>query len=346
MPRIMPCPGSYELENKYPDTERNEAAGGNVAHGHAAVTLTGGVPAISDIEMSYAVALYVETCRGYFIEGMTGIEAPLEHSEQGCKFTGTPDFYSWSPEYLTVIDFKYGHGWVEARENWQLLLYAVLIWRYYGGNVMPPKVRLIIVQPRANHPGGPIREWEFDGVLLRNYRNMFNNTAGEISVGKAVCKSGPHCRYCRAIVDCRVNRRDTSYHVDTAAAPMVTDIPDSDLARELEFTKMALDSLQHRFNAIEAQATERLRAGNLVPGYMLKQSYTALKWDVPDPVAAARDIGADLAKPAEAITPTQAIQRKVLTEAQVQFMASRKLGSFKLTKENINFAKELINNVR
>lgn len=350
MSRIMPCPGSYELESKYPDTDRagTEAEEGTIAHVHAHNELLhpGAISAVQDTEMYYAVALYAETCRGYFVEGLTGVEVPLERIEHRYKFTGTPDFYSWSPECLTIIDFKYGYGWVEARENWQLLLYAVLVWLYHGGDnpgvVMPPKVRLIIVQPRANHPGGPVRKWGFDGVLLRNYYNMFSNMAGSISVGDAQCKSGPHCRYCRAIVDCHTNRRDTSYYVGGAAAPMVTTISDPDLARELEFTKAALDSLQHRYNALEAHATERINGGATVPGYGVKQTWSALKWDAPDPIAAAREMGADIAKEPGPVTPTQAIQRKLLSKEMVELMASRKPGAFKLQRENLAHAKELV----
>jgi len=342
------CAGSYLLNARYPDESGDEADEGTVAHEYASDHLLKGTPLdqIPDVEMFRAVSLYTQTCRGLVVDdGMTGVEDSFEIDVTGLAVTGTTDFFSWGPDNtLTIADFKYGHGWVEVRMNWQLITYAVLMWLKYGNGTMPLKVRLIVVQPRANHPDGPIRSWEFDGELLRNYRNQIQNQITKAVLEGASTCADKECRYCPSILDCHTNRAAIADAIDFAGSASASDISGSALAHELEMVKRAVELITHRHTALESYALEHVRGGGIIPGYRAAQAMSALQWDIKDPIAAGNDINISLAKKPQAVTPTQALNSKLLTKEQVALMASRKLGAFKLKRENLTFAKELVKN--
>ena len=346
MPRVMVCAGSYLLNAPREDESGDEADEGNVAHAHAFKCITTGAPLsdIPDLEMMRAVSLYVDTCgKNTSVDSLARAEDPHEIDVMGHVVPGTCDFFSWSTDgTLTIIDLKYGHGWVGVRENWQLITYAVLMWLKYGNGQEPNTVRLVVVQPRANHPAGPIREWSFDGVLLRNYRNQIQNQITAASHPGAPTRTGKECRYCPSLLDCHTNRAAVADAIDFAGTASASDLSGTALAHELETVKRAADLISHRFTALESYALERVKTGAIVPGYRAAQTYGALQWDVKDPIAAGRDIKKDLARPAAPITPTQAVTGKLLTKQEVELMASRRLGSFKLQKEDLKFAKELV----
>ena len=344
IPRVMLCAGSYLLNARYPDTSGTEAEEGNVAHAYSSDHMINGTPLenIPDAEMLRAVSRYVGVCRSFIVDdGVVAVEERHDITLSGLTLGGTPDFFTWGPDnVLTIIDLKYGHGWVEAELNWQLITYAVLMWLKYGNGATPVTVRLVIVQPRANHPGGPVREWTFDGVLLRNYMNMIDNQISIAQYEGAETVAGQHYRYCDSIVECHTNRGAIAELIDYAGTAAVVDMDGPSLAHELNSVKNAMDMINHRYIALEAHASERIKTGNIVPGYQVKQVYGSLAWDT-DPLEI---MGAALAQDTKPITPTQAIDRNILTENQVKLMASRKLGKFTLKKENLNFAKEIIKN--
>lgn len=340
----MHCQGSYMLEQGYPDSGRPEATAGQEAHGWASAFLAEDAPkynAIPDEEMRRAVVLYVDTCMQHKQE-VFGIEQAFESAFLDHTGRGTPDFWTISPDGTLIIpDFKYGHKWVEVKENWQLILYAILIWLSYS-NWTPSRVRLIVVQPRANHPDGPVREWSFDGDLLRNYRNQIQNAIGVAALPNAPCRVGGHCRYCKTIVDCHTNRMVTSRIMQDAMSAAKSELTDVEIAFELTWGREALDLLQHKMTALEAYAAEKIKGGAMVPGYEIRQSFGALQWDVKDPVAAGYEMEIDLAQPVAPITPKQALDRKLLDTEAIKFMASRKLKAPKLRQFDLNFAKDLI----
>lgn len=342
-PRLMVCAGSHRLCKDRSDTSGAAALEGTEAHNYASDHLLNGTPLdnIPGVEMRAAVSQYVDVCNAH--TGKIGIEEGHEITLSESTLRGTADFWSWSEQsVLTVIDFKYGHGWVEVRNNWQLLAYAVLMWMKHGNGTTPGKVVLKVVQPRANHPDGTVREWKFRGELLRNYRNMLDNQMAAARLEGAETVAGTHCRYCKAIVECHTNRGLVASIIDYAGTAEDSTLTGAGLAYELQVVKDAASVIAHRSTALEAYVTERLKQGDIVPGYNVTQTPGPLAWDT-NPIDI---IGDSVAQDAKPITPTQAINRKILTENQVKLMASRTLGAFKLRKINLNSAKRIIENAK
>lgn len=355
MPRVMACNGSYMLEKAFPDTSGDAAQEGTAAHTLAAWDLNGkgpasqyagmevdGVPVTE--EMAEHVGTYVEYCR----DVTAGSSQVLIEQQQGMthdsiELNGTPDYIVYNDKVIHVIDLKYGFGWVEPIENWQLITYAVLVWLSFGGVWMPKTVRLTIVQPRANHPGGPVRHWEFDGHLLRNYyNNICNGIECAAQIG-AETRSGKHCRYCKAILDCQTNRQTSGQCLDVIdkARMMPTDAPG--VAVEMSRIETAIERLTHRLTALEAHGIALVQGGQPVPGYECKQSYGRAGWTV-DVIAAGDEMGVDLRAPEKPVTPAQAVSRKLMPERMVKMISARKPGGFKLKRVDMDAIRRIIVN--
>lgn len=118
--------------------------------------------------------------------------------------TGTSDIVIEDPACLTVADLKYGRGVVEVESekdgfNPQLMIYLVGAVEKYGPR---EAYRLVILQPRAHHPDGPIREVYLSHLALVEFK-VHLLKALEANYLKGSLVAGDHCRkWCRALAIC------------------------------------------------------------------------------------------------------------------------------------------------
>jgi Protein of unknown function (DUF2800) len=131
---------------------------------------------------------------------------------------------------LNVTDFKFGMGVVvEVEHNPQLMYYAFgLLDRTIGGTFVEERfhrpdlhkhyfgtadlavvgigeiefIKLRIVQPRAFHPKGPVREWTISVNDLRKWGNEVLLPAMEQTEWDETLNAGEHCRFCEGRVHC------------------------------------------------------------------------------------------------------------------------------------------------
>jgi hypothetical protein len=345
MGRIMLCGASHNMQKNYPNISNESAQEGSLAHEWASkiLTVVASSDDIEDIEMRGHIAEYVNFCKK--IRADTHTINGVEETYNDGHMSGCTDFFCWTPYELIITDLKYGFGWVEVEENWQLICYAILMWLKYGNNgaVIPPKVRLIIYQPRADHPDGPDRDWDFPGEQLRGYYNQIQNRISEIEAGTATAVPGKHCRYCQGIVDCKANREYICGPiVGRGYVPEKQSITPVELSKELDLINEASELIRHRLMALEARVEEVIKSGEIVPGYVFQQKISPLSWDVPDPITAAADLGIDIQKPPQPITPTQAVNRGLISNEMIKFMASRKAGGFALKRQNMSAVKRIM----
>lgn len=115
--------------------------------------------------------------------------------------TGTSDLIFVTDDDLTIADLKYGRGMVEAGDNLQLLTYLVGAVYKFGRRDM---YRMAILQPRAWHQEGPIREtWITDDHLRQFERDLERAIKANYSP-KSEAKVGPWCRhFCKALPRCQ-----------------------------------------------------------------------------------------------------------------------------------------------
>jgi len=353
MPRVVPCPGSYQIGKRYKNHSGFEATEGTVAHEVAHGIMSRLKPesyvgkSIKNVlvtqEMAAHAKMYVDHC--FSLRGPKGLgHSEWKHSADG--LTGTVDFWTIGPdEWLYIRDFKYGFGWVEAPENWQLIAYATLLIDYHnskGGSF--PGVDLGIVQPRANHPDGPIRNWRVSIKELDEYLKTMADAMDNAVSDSPLTFTGPHCRYCPGLLQCHSARAAAGFAIDYSGISGDDEIAPEILAAELEAVELALKTLKYRQAALETAGVEMARSGNIIPGWSCQQSVGNMVWkSAPEQTITLGDImGVDLRAPQTAITPAQARDRKIMDIDTIKTLTERKPGAFKLKRINERKIKELL----
>lgn len=353
----MGCAGSYLAEKQYP-YETNDAAleGRAAAKVAERCLLEQKLPSeflgqqILDVwvdqEMITAVEKYTAFCYSLNAE-RGGVEDRGELEVSGHTVVCIPDFWALSGYTLHIVDFKYGHGWVFPENNWQLIAGAII-----KATQGITDVKLHICQPRANRrSGGPVWSWGFNAELLRNYTNQIDNQVRLAVLPDAPTCSGDHCRYCKHIINCPTNAHAAGDCMDAAGISDSFEPTPNEVAIELSRLETAAARIKHRLTALEAHGLALIKGGKLLPGYEARQSLSALKWTV-DAITAGDEMGVDLRKPEEAITPTQALDRwkeltkgleEEITPDVLDFMAKRELQGHKLKLVDLDAIRSIIN---
>lgn len=119
--------------------------------------------------------------------------------------TGTSDLVMVEDDRLTIGDLKYGLGVVEVEGNTQMLTYLVGAVHRFGRR---DRYRLVILQPRAWHSDGPIREWELSDDDLRVFEARLEAGIKGNYDPRSEATAGDHCQhYCKALARCRTIKR-------------------------------------------------------------------------------------------------------------------------------------------
>lgn len=345
--RWVACAGSVMLAALYPELEETEESReGTAAHWAGSEMLEGRPVALGQVtpngivltdEMIEAAELYVDTvdaalarhgCTRADLHVEARVQIPYVHEHNW----GTPDvwFFAHNPTTgratLVVLDFKYGHRFVEVFENWQLLDYACGIIESLGidGNAdQHLRVEFVIVQPRSYHRDGPVRMWPTIGANLRGYFNLLQSAANKALQPGAECKVNAECRDCPGRHACEAVQRAALDAADLARQSTPHELPAPALAQELRMLRRAGELLNARVSGLEETATHRIKRGELVPGFALEPQVGRQDWAVPvDQVVALGSLmGKNLVKPG-VITPKQAIKLG-LDEATVASMSKR-----------------------
>ena len=223
--RWMMCPGSVALSELVPhdDTESFFAREGTAAHELCELALTeqldptmyvgkriDGIPVTK--EMALAVGMYCDKVNA--LTKSCGTEPQLEvrfslgRLDPPVPMFGTGDCVVWAPltDHLHVLDFKYGKGIVvEAEENPQLMYYA--LGAVLELKVKPKKITVWIIQPRAPHRDGVVRDYTFTWERLIEYRHELLAAAEATQQPDAELAVGDWCRYCPAHATCPAQER-------------------------------------------------------------------------------------------------------------------------------------------
>ncbi|QJD55191.1 hypothetical protein Psm1vBMR14_gp39c [Pseudomonas phage MR14] len=331
--RWVPCPGSVQLEAQYPETDEGEsAAEGTAAHFAGSEELLGrdvreGQRADNGVvlteEMLEGAALWVDDVMAVGCPAELQVEQRVAMPRIHAAAFGTPDtwFYDQTNGHLYVWDFKFGYGVVEAFENWQLMAYTCGILDLLGidgRNDQHLWVHLRLVQPRAHHRDGRVREWKVLASDLRGYFNRLHDAAHEAMGPRPHTLSGPHCLHCKAAHACPTLKRATWSAADYLGGHVAEDLSADAAAYELVLLEHITELVKARKRAREADVEARLRRGEAVADWTLEttRGRTVFTEEGGKDVILMGDIyGVQLRKPEAPITPAQA--RKLLKSKNV-----------------------------
>lgn len=282
------------------------------------------------------------------------LEAHLERRLAPCSafgpdVWGTPDVLAWDSMTLRVVDYKYGHRYVPAVMNPQLIVYAVLEIAAeasrrgigYGAFDQCVKCELSIVQPRSfGH--APVRTWTVLATDLRGTVNQLTVMAERARADSPQATSGDHCRYCPGRLACSAHVQSVGEGLDISYATSATLTPDvRELSERLRVIRAAAVQLESQQAALEGHLLTLAQSGLQVPGWHIEHSKGKRAWtaDVSGLFAVGEMLGVDLRSTAP-VSPAQAEKLGVPRDL-IDAYASAGTGPAKLVRDDLDQIKTI-----
>ena len=325
------CAGSFRMEGRYPQDDGEEARAGTAAHFYLTERLQGrpwpvghitpnGVPIDGEmVECAKPFLEHVAELANPQIQRAKpptwGVEQPVTaHGLVHPECEGTPDFYfiDWDRHAVHVMDYKYGHGFVDPFENEQPLIYLAGVFERHEltlDDVKGWECHLTIVQPRYYGPGGPVRTWRLLGHIAWARIAALSNAALAAKQPDAATITGKHCTHCTARHACDALQKAGGYALDLAGSNVPHELAALPLGLLLRHIRAAVKRLEALETGLEASALARLRAGERIPYWQVGFGERHEKWVTPlvEVIALGDAFGVDLRKEA-CVTPKEALK--------------------------------------
>ena len=237
-------------------------------------------------EMAEAAQMFLDyvrpLCEGAEVE--VEAELDLRHIE-GMDF-GTGDFTAYNPvgKWLAIVDFKYGSGVVvEVAEadgaglkvNPQLGTYACGVVKRYATRGLK-RVRLIVIQPRAPHRNGPVREVEIPAIDLMDFEQDLREGAAAALAPGAPRHAGDWCRFCPASGQCEEQANQARAVAEDVFGELLA--PAAISGEKLADTLRKAHLLKDWLKALQEYAHSEALAGRVPPGFKLVPKRAIRKW--------------------------------------------------------------------
>lgn len=303
----MNCVGSPAIIAQVPKKVRDKSSvhadEGTAAHDLAEKCLTGRMNAISflhddisgfivDDDMASAVQLYVDTCRETMKSPGGGTKSWIECRinlaplDPPVPMYGTADFASYNDIdfILDIVDLKFGRGvLVEVENNPQLKYYAVgtvLEIEKEDPSIVIKKVRVTIVQPRADHPDGSVRTVEYEYGDLLDFAGELLDVAEATLKPDAPRVPGEWCRWCPAAAICpeKVGESLAIAKIEFAAPVVKPPEPSTLTVQDLAWLLDVVPAFETWLKQVRTYATNLLETGGKIPGHKLVDTRATRKW--------------------------------------------------------------------
>lgn len=290
-------------------------------------------------DMIEQVRKYTDYCKAIIdvatyakLEMRVNLTEVLHPGYEGVETFGTADLVAVqelanTDEHMLIIgDLKTGRHRVEAKENKQLMLYALGVYRRLKRRYNITVVRLVIFQPYA----GGASEWDISVEGLELFAKFAQKRAvaaldayhrGKKNLKPSDFKpSVDGCQWCRFSEQCAARTK-------TVNSVLAEELED-DFALELtpeqlvaEYEKLPL--LRQHIDKVEKAMAAALHSGKKVPGYKLVEGRPGSRaWKDAEKVT---ELYGDKLTKEVIMTPTEAI--KVLSEEELKDFITRKPGA-------------------
>lgn len=252
---------------------------------------------------------------------------------------GTPDVWAHTgaSHHIEILDYKYGHGFVDEYFNWQGLAYlAGILESAYDVDKFPNDITVsfTIVQPRCYYGGSPVRTHDFSVKDIPPYMLRLRDAASAAMQPTPTATTNPECCHCAGRHACSALQRAAYSDAEFADDRQPFDLSPQAAALELRMLERAYDRLGSRVDGLKELTLANIRAGKSVPYYKLEPGRGKVAWTVPDEqvITLGQMFGKDLSKPG-VLTVTQA--RKLGIDEGVTLAYSQIIpGSQKLVAQN------------
>lgn len=290
-------------------------------------------------DMIEQVRKYTDYCKAIIdvstyakLEMRVNLTEVLHPGYEGVETFGTADLVAVreranTDEHMLIIgDLKAGRHRVEAKENKQLMLYALGVYRRLKRRYNITIVRLVIFQPYA----GGASEWDISVEGLELFAKFARKRAllalDAYFRGKKNLKASDFkpsvdgCQWCRFSEQCAARTK-------TVNAVLAEELED-DFALELtpeqlvaEYEKLPL--LRQHIDKVEKAMAAALHSGKKVPGYKLVEGRAGNRaWKDAEKVA---ELYGDKLTKEVLMSPTEAV--KVIPEEELKDFITRKPGA-------------------
>ena len=344
------------MNQAFPQPDSPETLEGTAAHWVAWEILAGrpvaeGTPAPNGVivtdEMIEGGELLVATIRERMpLEqfGQWHIEEPVQIPRVHPQCWGTPDAWGFALSLATleVIDYKFGHRFVDEYENDQGIAYtagiidhlAELMQKGPGLIDQMIKVNFTVIQPRCFYKGAPVRTWSVLASDLRGHINQLAGAAELALMPNPPAVTNSECRDCPGRHACPALQQAAYADAEFATRSSPVELAPAAASLELRMMEHALERLQSRVEGMREAVATYIRQGHAVPWHRAEQGYGRTQWTIPaeQVVAMGSLMGVDLSKNG-AKTPTQA-KKAGVDEAVIKAYSVTPLGSIKLVPDN------------
>ena len=299
-------------------------------------------------EMLDGAELFVDTVRSMVPEGVRlYVEDKLMmHTVIHEANWGTPDVFAIAPDRTVVwlLDYKFGHRYVEEFENWQCIDYVAGIYQAHlpsGGLPDSTVVHITIVQPRVFNRGSPARTWTTTIGALKPYWQRLAAAAPMAMCDEAPCVVGDWCEHCNGRHACEALQRTALAATEQAYSSIPLVLPPLAAARELRAMQRAANMLEARVTGLQQQLLDLCRRGTDVPGFGIERAQGRQRWirPIPEVIALGSMFGLDVSKPG-VITPKQSVKMGVPSGVVAQ-MSDEPLGEWRLVEVTTDKARKV-----
>ena len=301
--RRMSCPGSLEAEAPFPNESSPYAELGTAAHELGEFCLVNGhEDAFAfigqehnghkvDDNMARAVQVYID-----YIRDVAATEPnicryekrfSLDKLDPPMPMFGTADCIIYGKESgtLYVIDYKHGQGIaVEVEDNAQLKYYALGAILEIGEKAPVNKVITVVVQPRAMHHDGPVREYSYSRDDIMDFGTDLIDAAHAAMKPDAPRISGAHCTFCLAAGTCSALRNNALEIAQDEFGTVrnINDLSPQEIADFLQRVPL----IEEWIKSLRRHANNLLDTGAALPGYKLVEKRPTRRWRVEEEVVA------------------------------------------------------------
>ena len=297
----MNCPPSARLEEKIPSTQTEYTMEGTLAHNLGEITLKKELGEITTrkfnselkkiqedklytADMPDYVDIYVSTCMEKVAEAKATTPDAVFKVEQRLDFSkwvpdgfGTGDFVVIADGTMEICDLKYGKGVpVSAKNNPQMMLYALGALSEFEFLYDIEKVRMTIIQPRLDS----ISSFEITADELLEWGEKEVKPLAELAFkGEGEFQAGEHCQFCKVKANCR-KRAELNMELAKKEFTPGPQLDENEIADILK----KVDALVKWATDVKDYALEQALQGTIYPGFKVVEGRSNRKWTDEDAI--------------------------------------------------------------